>query len=407
MDQSTLHWLQSPAGQMLLADLAARDLKEQNSLAELTRLRRSYSAEQARAAVEQTLLRKRARAKFPHAERLFFTREALEQSSAAPVAAHRACRLAPGDPVADLGCGIGGDALALAAAGPHVLAVDRDELRLAIASANAAALGFAERISFLQRDLLREPPPPAAAIFCDPGRRAGGQRRFHAEQYEPPLSHVLAWRERTPALAIKLAPGIDIADLPADAEIEFVSLDGELKEAVLWCGPLLQASRRASVLKTGADGQVVTHTLASDVQVSPPSALNSQPAAFLYEPDPAIIRAGLVSDLAIQLDAAQIDSQIAYLTKDRFVATPFTRAWPVLEWLPFGMKALRARLRAHDAGPVTVKKRGSPLDTDTLARQLSGSGPNLLVVVLTRVADRPAALICGPPVGVLYSGLSP
>jgi hypothetical protein len=122
------------------------------------------------------------------------------------------------------------------------------------------------------------------------------------------------------------------------------------------------------------------------------------PAGYFYEPDPAIIRARLVAALAEQIGAAQLDREIAYLTADRAIATPFARCWRVIEWLPFGLKRLRARLRALDAGAVTVKKRGSPLDTDVLARQLSGDGTRPLVVVLTRLSDHPVALICEGPI---------
>lgn len=394
MDLVTFSWLRSPAGQAALDELAARLLAEANTLPELERLRRTLAPEQARAALELALLRRRARAKFPDAERLFFTREALEQASAAPVAAHRAARLAPHGLVADLGCGIGGDSLALAAAGAQVLAVERDELRLAMARANAEALGLEARISFLQRDLLVEQPPPADALFCDPGRRAGGRRRFDVEAYEPPLSRLLAWRQQIPALAAKLAPGVELAVLPADAEVEFVSLDGELKEAVLWCPPLAQVARRATVLRSG--DTITTDELVA-AELTPQPATLSPPLAWLYEPDPAVIRAGLVRALAARLGAAQLDPEIAYLTASTAVSTPFARAWPVLRWLPFGLKPLRAALRELDAGAVTVKKRGSPLDTDALARKLGGAGARPLVVVLTQVQGRPAALICEPP----------
>jgi hypothetical protein len=273
-----------------------------------------------------------------------------------------------------------------------VTAVDRDPLRLAMAAANAEALGLSGRITVLERDLLVAEPPPADAYFCDPGRRAGGRRRFSVEAYEPPLSRLLAWRSHTPALAVKLAPGVDPTALPAAAELEFVSLDGELKECVLWCPPLARVRRRATLLQT-AKAKLRHDEISSSLSPVPGSL--SPPLAFLYEPDPAVIRAGLVRDLAAQLDAAQLDPQIAYLTASRLVATPFARAWPILSWQPFSLKMLRARLRELDAGPVTVKKRGSPLDTDALARQLSGDGARSLVVVLTQVAGKPAALICG------------
>lgn len=398
MDLETFNWILSPQGQALLAELAARPLREGDMLREMERLRRRVPAERARAVLELALLRRRASAKFPAAERLYFTREALEQASAAPVAAHRATRLAPRGHVADLGCGIGGDTLALAAAGARVTAVERDPLRLAIAHANAEALGLSERIEWRLSDLAVAAPPLADALFSDPGRRAGGQRRFHVESYDPPLSRVLAWRAHTPALAVKVAPGIDPAALPADAEIEFVSLDGELKEAVIWCGPLAQVARRATLLRAKANGQVATHTLWAGRRAVHPSAPLAEPDAFLYEPDPAVIRAGLVTDLAVQLGAAQLDPTIAYLTAPTCMATPFARAWRVLEWFPFSLKRLRARLRELGAGAVTVKKRGSPLDSDALARQLSGPGTRPLVVALTQVRGRPAAVLCDAPV---------
>jgi len=398
VDLETFNWILSPQGQALLAELAARPLREGDMLREMERLRRRVPAERARAVLELALLRRRASAKFPAAERLYFTREALEQASAAPVAAHRATRLAPRGHVADLGCGIGGDTLALAAAGARVTAVERDPLRLAIAHANAEALGLSERIEWRLSDLAVAAPPLADALFSDPGRRAGGQRRFHVESYDPPLSRVLAWRAHTPALAVKVAPGIDPAALPADAEIEFVSLDGELKEAVIWCGPLAQVARRATLLRAEANGQVATHTLWAGRRAVHPSAPLAEPDAFLYEPDPAVIRAGLVTDLAVQLGAAQLDPTIAYLTAPTCMATPFARAWRVLEWFPFSLKRLRARLRELGAGAVTVKKRGSPLDSDALARQLSGPGTRPLVVALTQVRGRPAAVLCDAPV---------
>ncbi len=400
LDLATFSWLCSPAGTTLLAELAHHPLAETDLLPELERLRRRFPPAFAAAALELTLLRRRAAAKFPHAERLFFIREALEQASAAPVAAHRAARLVTYDrAVADLGCGIGGDTIASALAGAQVTAVDRDPLRLAICQANLQALGLEQQVTLLCRDLLVEPPPSAHLLFCDPGRRRGGERRFSPEAYEPPLSHVLGWRLTTPALALKLAPGIDPELLPADAELEFVSLNGDLKEAALWCGPLATTSRRATLLRTHPDGRVTTDTLVSATQPVERVARTRPPAAFLYEPDPAVIRAGLVRDLAHMLDAAQLDPQIAYLTAPEPTTSPFVRVWPVLTWLPFGLKRLRAVLRELEAGPITVKKRGSPLDSDQLARQLSQATGRPLVVVLTQSVGKPVAIICAPPLG--------
>src|SRR5262249_26248052 len=106
-----------------------------------------------------------------------------------------------------------------------------------------------------------------------------------------------------------------------------------------------------------------------------------------------VLRAGLVTLLAEQLGAYQLDPEIAYLTSDRPQVTPFAETFLIDESLPFQLKRLRERLRALKVGRVTVKRRGSALDPDTLVRQLRLSGPESRVLFLTRVAGRPYALI--------------
>lgn len=407
LDTATLAWLASAAGQAVLAELATRPLHPADLLREQTRLRATLPPAYARAALEQAVLRRHARPKIAHAERLYFTREALEQATSTPVAQHRATRFAAFTHLADVGAGIGGDALCLAAARPdrYITAIERDPLRAALLQMNVAALGLAQQVAVRIADVVATPEalPSADALFCDPGRRSGGRRSFTLSGYQPSLAQVLGWRTQPPQIAhmgIKLAAGVDLeavaALAPQPHEIEFVALDGELKEAVLWCGELAQTRRRATLLhRTDPDSfQVTTHTLTPDTPRPLPAT--AEPAALLYEPDPAVIRAGLVAELAVRLHATLLDPQIAYLTAPHATPTPFARAWRILEWLPFQLKQVRARLRALDAGAVTVKKRGSPLDTDALARQLSGSGSHPLVLVLTRLHNRPIVLICEP-----------
>jgi SAM-dependent methyltransferase len=412
MNLETFSWLLTSAGQALLAEAMACDLSDAAQLRELTRLRRLATPERATAAYEIAVLRRRAAAKFGAAVLLYFTREALEQASGERIASYRAGRYQSYDTVADLCCGAGGDTLALAGVAA-VIAVDRDPLRLAMAAANARALGLADRISFVEADLQQTPAPDAAAIFFDPARRSGGKRVFALSDYRPPVALARRWRERMPAIGIKVAPGVtdeDIAALDDPAlEVEFISVDGELKEALLWHGPLATPGRRATLLTDGrpatddrrrardddTDHDSVFTIHDSQFTIQP---VLSAPSAYLYEPDPAVIRAHVIGQLANQLGAAQIDREIAYLTAGRAIGTPFARCWRVIEWLPWNLKRLRVRLHALDVGAVTVKKRGSPLDTDALARQLSGDGLRALVVVLTRVADQPAALICEGPV---------
>jgi hypothetical protein len=388
LDVATFRALLTGTGQAALA--AAEGLLREGTtdLAALTRLRGRFPVPLAAAAFEQATLRRRALAggKFVRAAAMYFTRDGLEQATGEGIARHRAGRYARFGVVADLACGIGGDALALAAGHP-VVAIDRDPLRLALARENARAYGVAGRLLPVCADLLALPTPRAEALFCDPGRRtAEGRRIFAPGEYQPPLPVVAGWRAAVPALGVKVSPGIDREFFPPpdEAEVEFISEGGALKEAVFWYGPLRTVAWRATLLPGGA-------TLAADEGVTGIPIV--PPGAVLYEPDPAVIRAGLVEHLARDLGAAKIDREIAFLTADRAVPTPFARAFRVIEAFPFGLKRLKARLRALDAGIVTVKKRGSPLDTDALARQLRGDGPRPLVVALTRVVGKPYAIV--------------
>jgi hypothetical protein len=387
VDLASFAALLTPDGQAALAEAAALDPTEETFLAAFNRVAKHHPADLARAALETALLRRKARAKFGRADQMYFTREALEQSSGEAVARYRARRFAPFDRVGDFCCGAGGDTVALAAVS-RVVAVDHDPLRLAMARQNATAYGVAERVTFHEADLRTMPLPDVRAIFCDPSRRVGGRRRLSVKDYEPPLDVVSAWRERVSAVGVKIAPGASWDELREfDAEAEFISVDGALKECVLWFGPLRTAGRRATLLPG-------PYTLATGGP-SPRPRLGPM-GAYLYEPDPAVLRAGLVTDLAERLGASQIDDDIAYLTMDELRPTPFATAFRIEEALPFQLKRLRQRLRELCVGRVVVKRRGSPLDPAALVRQLRLNGEESRVLFLTRAAGRPFVLIGQP-----------
>jgi len=407
MNLSAFRTLLTPPGQEALADAERLQPREKDFLLHFQALSKRYAPALARAALETAILRREATSKFPDAARMYFTRESLEQATHTDVSSYRAKRYQPFDHVADLGCSIGGDALALAHAGHHITGLDLDPLRLHLAKANAQTSGLADQLSFIQADLSQSLPlshtsslPHSLALFFDPARRANHRRAFSVHDYTPPLDIIRTWLPSFPAFGVKISPGVALDELAGyDCEIEFISLNGELKEACLWFGPLKTGERRATVLPgaftlTG-DRRQQTEAPLSPVS-GPPSSL-SRPLSYLYEPDPAILRAGLVTTLAAQLNAAQLDPTIAYLTSDVLIATPFARIWPIEDWMPFNLKKLRAYLRERNIGRVTVKKRGSPLEPERLIRDLRLKGENEKVLVLTKWQGEPVVLVCTPP----------
>ena len=394
MNLASFRNLLTDSGQEALFSAEELQPREEDYLRHFQLLSRRYAAELARAALETAILRQEAAKKFPHADRMYFTRQALEQASPNEVSTYRSTRFQPFTAVADLGCSIGGDTLPLAGVA-FTTGIDMDPLRLAIAQVNAQALGLSHKTTFLRANLsvslplLPNPSPlsPDVALFFDPARRVDGRRIYKVNDYVPPLRIIKAWLPCFPAIGVKISPGVNLEELQSyDAEVEFISLRGELKEAVLWFGPLKTAHCRATVLPGD-------HTLISEIE---PDVQLSEPRAYIYEPDPAILRAGLVRTLGTQLAASQLDPDIAYLTSDQVFDTPFARAWAVEDWFPFGLKRLRKYLRERSVGQVVVKKRGSPLQPETLIRDLRLSGDQERVIILTHLRGRHIVVVCTP-----------
>lgn len=401
MDLTTFRQLISPQGQRALQEATGYQPEEQDFLRLYSLLSRVYPAELARAALETAILRRQAREKFPLAESMYFTRQALEQATHHAVAAYRSRRFVGFERLIDLGCSIGGDTLELARIAP-TLGVDLDALRLAMARENVAAVGLDEQTRFIQADLNASLPihsREGIGVFFDPGRRSAERRAFSILDYQPPLTIIEAWLARFPALGVKISPGVKLDELSSyPAEIEFVSYDGELKEAALWFGPLKSAARRATVLPAGRSLALSETDGAPDVQQA---VYLSEPRAFLYEPDPAVLRAGLVRMLAEQIGARQLDPDIAYLTSDQRVETPFARVWAVDAWFPFHLKRLREALRQRDVERATVKKRGSPIQPQELIRWLRlprhvGTSAVERVIFLTHLRGQPVVILCFP-----------
>ncbi|MFP5022585.1 class I SAM-dependent methyltransferase [Pseudonocardia phyllosphaerae] len=391
-DLARLERLAEPEGTALLERLADSDLSGDAALRLGTVLRRDHPADLVADAMAQAQLRHRAAAKFSRAAAMWFTRDGLEQASSEVIARHRAARYAGLGRLADLCCGIGGDLLALAD-GHDVVGVDRDPVHLWMASRNAAAYDR-EAVTWCG-DVRDADLTGIDGVFVDPARRSSGGR-MRTGTSEPPLEWCVELAGRVGAVGVKAAPGIDHDTVPGGWEIEFLALGRELKEAAAW-SPALAASRtRATVLD--ADG--TAHVLAGDPdpEDGDTGVAVIEPGTWLLDPNPAVTRAGLVSQLAERTGTSRIDPRIAFLTGDEEPpGTPFARPLRVLDSRPWDQKRLPRLLRDLDVGAVDVRRRGLAGDVDAIARKLRGKGSRRATVVMTRAADRPWGLVCVDP----------
>lgn len=395
-DATALAPVLTPGGRALLDSLRPEDAAD--PLATSSRLRAAgHPAETVAAVLTQLTLRARAAAKLgPHAADLLLTRDGLEQATRLPVAEHHAARLAAAGVrhVADLGCGIGADSLAFARAGLRVTAVERDATVAAAAAANLAGHPDAEVVHGDALAWAAAHATQADALWLDPARRqvtggASASRVFDPEAFSPSLTDVFALAEAGHRLAVKLGPGLPHEAVPAGAEAQWVSADGEVTEVCLYTGSLARPSvrRAALVLRTRGEraGTAAEIVSAADRDGSPvldevgETGLDVLPGAVLYEPDGAVIRAGLVSDLGARWHddgprTRMLDTHLAYLVADEAVETDLADGYRVEAVHPLNTKHLRRWARESGVTRLDVKKRGVSVTPEQLRAQLLGGG---------------------------------
>lgn len=352
-------------------------------------LRQDWPDDLVRAALTLADLRHKAKAKFTLAESMWFDRVCLEQSTAETVARHKADRFRQRiddseETIADLCCGIGADAIALAEHFP-VHAVDADPARCLMTGWNATAYGVADRVTTICADVTTLSDLPRF-VHIDPDRRAGKTGRSRrVEDSQPGLEYLQQLMTRRDGGAIKLSPAANFGGSFTDVEFELTSLNGECKECTVWFGGLGEAGLwRATTLPSG-------ETLAGHPLDAFPSLGPLQ--RFLYEPDPAVVRAGLVDLLAEQFGLSRLDDDEEFLTGDALIESPFVSAFDVLADLPNNEREIRRYFRDGDFQQVEIKCRRIPVKVEDLRRKLSLDGSQPAVLVIARLAGKARAIV--------------
>ena len=363
----------------LIAEVSSANLAD--SLLLQNRLRQIWPAELVRDACALVDARRRARDKFSRADDLWLDRKGLEQATAEAVARHKALRFS--EAVLDLCSGIGGDALALAARVP-VEAVDLDPCAGQRLEWNAEVYGVASQVEARCADVT-QCELDGRWLHLDPDRRTSGRKAVRLEDYVPGPDFLLAAMSRARGGAIKLSPAANFVGRFPDAEIELISLDGECKEATVWFGELAGgAPWRATVLPAGAT--LAGHPLEQVADLGPMGL-------YLYDPDPAVVRAGLVDLAANECGFQRLDASEEYLTSDRLVQTPFARGFEVEAVLPNNPNEIRAHFRQHPVGQVEIKCRHVPIDAEEIRRKLPLEGSGNAVLCFARIAGRTKAVV--------------
>ncbi|WP_284980776.1 class I SAM-dependent methyltransferase [Arthrobacter sp. efr-133-TYG-118] len=358
------------------------------------------------AVLTQSRLRTRAEAKFGEfARQMLFTQAGLEQATRLNVAARHAERFAKAGTqhVADLGCGLGADSMAMASMDIKVTAVELDETTAACATINLMSFPHA---TVVHSDATSVPLDEVDGVWLDPARRttssSGTKRIWDPEAFSPPLSFVESLAATGRSVGVKMGPGMPHDSVPAGCEAQWVSVGGDVTEVTLWFNDVSRPGIRRAALVLGPQGAAEI-TSGEDFDGGPVPDVGPV-EGYLYEPDGAVIRAGLVADVALRLGGHLVDQHIAYICAPELMETPFARAYKVLEVMPLNVKALKAWVKANGVGVLDIKKRGTSVTPEELRKQLlpagkgtaKSRGSKTATLVLTRIGDEKVAVVVEP-----------
>lgn len=399
----------TPEGAQLLAHASVLSEAGKSATQLSVQLRNEgVAADSVAAILTQLDLRQKAASKLgPLTPQMLLTMAGVEQATRWQVAARHADRFrnAGCTLVADLGCGIGAESLALMRAGVDVWPAEIDPFTAQVAEHNLRV--FSEERARIETvpergarstaqvtvgDVEQLPLPLGIdGVFLDPARRTAGQRNTRRltshNDYSPSLDFAFGLGARLPT-GVKLGPGFPRELIPDSAEAEWVSHDGSVVEMALWFGEVARSgvSRVAVVMRGTGAHELTAAADAADAEVV---GLRE----YLYEPDGAVIRARLIGQLATDLGAGMLSDGIAYLASDAIRETPFAQAFRVLEELPSREKDLRKALQAREIGSLEIKKRGIDVDPAALRTRLRLRGPHRATLILTRAEGRHVALL--------------
>lgn len=378
-------WLVSHDARPWLAEVAC----DTGSIVKLAaRLRKHLTLQRSHLVLEQIELRRRARRKFSHSERLFFSRVGLQQSTDQQLAEYKSGRFKDNCSIIDLCCGIGGDLMALSEA-HEVVGVEIDPATAVLAEANCRAIG--RRVNVYREDARDAQLQGFDAWHLDPDRRPSGRRSVKADNHEPGIDILDRLLKKCPNGSLKLAPAAEMdSRWTENAELEWISDGRECKQLVAWWGDLAKnvGQRVATVISSHFPDPI---TWVGQANQGLDRVSNA--ARYILEPDPAALAAGLAGSLAATYRLHSLTPGGGYLTSDHLVDDPILTPFEVFEAMSFDRKRLKAALQARGIGRVVVKKRGVDINVNQLQRFLMGKGDRSATVILVGSQSRTLSLL--------------
>ena len=325
--------------------------------------------------------------------------------------------------VHDLCCGMGGDSFFIPASF-KVVGVDLDENRLAMYRHNMKTIGkTAEAIC---ADVREATGSNGADYFTiDPARRAlEGENQRDLRNLTPTLEEVVEISKHYQGGMVKLPPGYPPAEIPDGTEILYLGGRSDCRECLVLFGSLAKNPDTVRAVIVGKDGNALAEwsrprdrsqeTLDDEFQEKldrndslegrdrtyrTSTSRSDLPigniAKYISEPAPVLIRSHLFNTAALAHDgqAHLISEGIAYVASGLPLPAPGFTCYEIVGHSDISTSAVRAMLKEHDIGKLTLKLRGVRLDPDAEIKRLKPKGKKSATLFYTRAAGEKIALL--------------
>ena len=317
--------------------------------------------------------------KIDNADKMLLTQKGGEQASSKIMAKFHAQKLQKYDTVADICCGLGIDLIEIAKKSKKVFAIELDEKTIRFARHNCSSVNLSN-ISFLHIDG-NDFDEKVDAIYIDPDRRPKGKRTADIEIMSPSMNDILKMQRITKNILIKLSPITDYRklEISVNHSFEFVSENGILKEILLCLGNFAHEYKCKATLLP----QNITLN-----NLSPKCKQIISIQNYIFEPDSAIIRAGLVEQIAHQIKYDFIDENIAILTSDKLAVSGFGKFYAVQESMSYNEKKLKRKLREDGIGNLIIKTRGFPITAENFRKKFKLKGKKEQIILIVRLEKK-------------------
>ena len=236
-------------------------------------------------------------------------------------------------------------------------------------------------------------------IYLDPARRdeAGG-RKIGLAGYFPNLLDIQDLLfQKTKQVLVKVSPMLDIQQaiqqLGTVQKVIILAVQNEVKELLLVLnkvGDTLKVSPTFNAINLKKDGTTIKYQPSANSDRA--DLIFSYPKKYIYEPNAAILKAGLFNEIAIDFDLAKLHSNTHLYTSDNLINNFPGRSFNCLAVESFNKKAVAPHLENKKANITT---RNFPYAVAQIKKKLGiKDGGNHYLFACTLSDDKLAILIC-------------